>query len=75
MTRLARGQLHGIGSGLYDRVDRALHVLDPGEKSRLVEKPVVDGHVKAASGFRVEETVQSVCFHKACCPAERFNPG
>jgi hypothetical protein len=30
----------------------------------LVKKAVIDGDIKAAAGFGVEETVEAVCFHK-----------
>ena len=32
------------------------HVFDAGEKTRLVEKSVIDGEIEAAAGFGIEET-------------------
>jgi hypothetical protein len=60
---LADRELDGVGRGIDQRVDRALHVLDAGEHARLAGDAVVDGHVEAPVRVRVEEAVQAVLLH------------
>ena len=64
MTRLASRELNSIRSGFDDSFHRLRHVLDSCQKARLIKKAVIDGDIKAAAGFGVEETVEAVGFHK-----------
>ena len=64
MTRLTSGELNRIRSGFDDSFHRLRHVLDSREKAGLVKKAVIDGDIKASAGFRVEETVEAVVFHR-----------
>src|SRR5829696_5570882 len=62
---LADGQLDRVGRGVDERVDRGLHVLDPGEEPRLARKAVIDRDVEAAAGARMEQAVEAVLLHRA----------
>ena len=62
MARLTDGQLNRIRSGIDESLDGLGHRLDPFEKSRLVEKTVIDGDIKEATRFRIEEAFQAVVF-------------
>ena len=63
MTRLAGRELNRIWSCFHNGFHRLRHVLDSCQKARLIKKAVIDGDIKAAAGFGVEETVEAVGFH------------
>jgi hypothetical protein len=64
MAGLAGGKLNRIRSSFHNGFHSLRHVLNSCEKARLVKKAVIDGDIKAAAGFGVEETVEAICFHK-----------
>ncbi len=66
MAGLASGELNGIWRCIHNSFHRLRHVLDACEKARLIKKAMIDGDIKAAAGFGVEETVEAVVFHKMC---------
>jgi hypothetical protein len=64
MARLTGGELNRIRRGFHNSLHRLCHVLNACEKARLIKKAVIDGDIKAAAGFGIEETVETVGFHK-----------
>ena len=63
--RLADSELDRVRCGRDDGADRTLQILDAGQEAAFIEETVVNGHVKAAVGFGVEETVQAELLHSA----------
>jgi hypothetical protein len=64
MAGLTGGKLNCIRSGFHNSLHSLRHVLDAREKAWLIKKAVIDGYIKAAAGFGVEETIEAVVFHK-----------
>jgi hypothetical protein len=64
VSGLPGGELNGVRSCCHDGFYGLRHILNACEKARLIEESVIDGDIEATAGFRVEETVQTVGFHK-----------
>ena len=62
-TRLAESQLDRIRIRLHQGLHRSIEILNALQEAALIKKPVIYSHIKAAAGFRVEQTVQSICLH------------
>jgi hypothetical protein len=56
--------LNGVGRSRNQRLDGRREILNPGQKSKLVEKPMVDRNVETAARLGIEEAVQALGFHK-----------
>ena len=64
VPRLADSELDGVGTRIHKGAHHLAHVLNALEKAGLVEKAVVDGHVEASAGADVEQSLESVGFHR-----------
>ncbi len=62
--RLADGKLDRIRCRFDEGTHTILEIFDALQKAALVEKAVVDGHVEAAVGLGIEETVEAKGFHR-----------
>ena len=75
---VAGSELNRVGGRPHDRLDRTRHVLDPGQKARLVEYPVVDRDVEAATIVAEQASQPGSAAHDAgpadAADAERTRP-
>jgi hypothetical protein len=56
--------LDRVRARIHQGPDHFPHVFDALEEPRLVEKTVVDGHVKTPAGTRIEQTLETIGFHE-----------
>jgi hypothetical protein len=64
MAGLTGRELNRIRRGFHNGFHSLRHVFDACQKAGLIEKAVIDGDIKAAAGFGIEETVETVGFHR-----------